>query len=182
MTNTLYVWPTQDFDVQTLIQLHQYATPSVQWIARQLALIGDVKGLALVLIVLLLIHRLRPLERAWILNTLVGTVILNWLIKTLVQRPRPHLYPHTVSIDGSSFPSGHSQYAATLGVLLVLLTWRRPTRLIWLVIGLAWMVTMGSSRMVLAVHYPSDVVGGWLFGIAWAMTCYAWYLKTKRNS
>ncbi|MGI8699771.1 MAG: diacylglycerol kinase family protein [Nocardioidaceae bacterium] len=101
----------------------------------------------------------------WIATALAGTAAAWQLLKEWVQRPRP-VVPDQVS--GWSYPSGHSAEIGCAVALLVIVSWRqlRPGRLrtlaiaLWVTLGLV----VGLSRVVLAAHFPSDVVGGWLLG------------------
>ena len=69
-------------------------------------------------------------------------------------------------------PSGHATYSLALTLALVLLTWESPKRP-WIVgFGVAFVGLIGLSRLYLGVHYPSDIVGGWLLATAWAVGLY----------
>jgi diacylglycerol kinase family enzyme/membrane-associated phospholipid phosphatase len=102
----------------------------------------------------------------WIATSLLATATAWTLSKQWVERPRPAI-PDQVS--GWSYPSGHAAEIGCVVALLVILTWprMRPGRLRWLVVGLwtAVGLVVGVSRVVLAAHYPSDVVAGWLLGV-----------------
>lgn len=110
--------------------------------------------------------------RAALLGVLAvtGSALLNAAVKALVDRPRPVL-PEPVAYAGSSsFPSGHAQGAVVAaGVLVAVLAPglpRRPRTV--LLLGLAaWVLLTGIARLVLGVHYASDVVAGFLLGAAW---------------
>jgi len=83
-------------------------------------------------------------------------------------RPEPHL--HLVDVSSASFPSAHAaNSAATLLCLALLLP--RETRPMAIGLALAFSVAIGLSRLVLGVHWPSDVVGGWAFGLFWTLAC-----------
>ena len=100
----------------------------------------------------------------------------NWIIKHMVQRPRPTVR-HLVYADGYSFPSGHSVGSAALfGILIVLIIliiknkfWKTFLIIVWTLFPLM----IGYTRIFLHVHYPSDVVGGWLGGITFVLIGYS---------
>jgi len=122
----------------------------------------------------------------WLLATLAGATVLSLALKSAFHRPRPTLFfgavPHTYS-----FPSGHSMFSFCFyGVLAGLLTARidsRPLRiLIWIVAAAALVLSIGLSRIYLGVHYPSDVLAGYLAGAIWVSTMLALdRLRTRRN-
>lgn len=102
--------------------------------------------------------------------TVVGSSVLNNLIKVLVDRARPHFSDPLVVAPGKSFPSGHAQAAIVgFGVLLAVFLPVFPRR--WrgvaaLVAGLLALL-IGFSRIALGAHYLSDVIGSLLIGTVW---------------
>lgn len=96
----------------------------------------------------------------------------NWasnLLKIGFARPRPQLVPHLDNVGASlSYPSGHATSAAVVYLLLamVLPAGRRP---FWLGLAALFAFLTGLSRIMLGVHYASDVVGGWMLGAAFAL-------------
>jgi undecaprenyl-diphosphatase len=99
-------------------------------------------------------------------------IVLAMASKNVFHRPRPLIVPHLSSTRSSSFPSGHSMISAivylTLGSLLMRIvpTWRLKAYILLVAIGLSGLV--GASRVLLGVHYPSDVLAGWTIGVIWS--------------
>lgn len=92
------------------------------------------------------------------------------LIKALVGRERP-LSDLSQWYWGSSFPSGHSLGAATFAGALALISarlWPRY-RSLALLLSLLWMLLIGLSRLVLGVHWPSDVLVAFCLGLSWVL-------------
>ena len=90
------------------------------------------------------------------------------LLKELIGRPRPDYAILESAPQSMGFPSGHATFAMVLGGALVYLAWQRieSRRLRWvLCAGLALLIlAVGLSRIYLGVHWPSDVLGGYLYG------------------
>ena len=104
-----------------------------------------------------------------------GGTILESALKTAFARARPEESLRLVQVTSFSFPSGHSMLSSvvylTLGALLAR-TVPRPAQksfIIGAALGLSFLV--GLSRVMLGVHYPTDVVAGWTLGIAWSLLC-----------
>lgn len=90
--------------------------------------------------------------------------------KYWIARPRPGLEPHLVVVKTSSFPSGHATssmifYLALALALTAHLPWHRRAAAGAVLLSLL----IGTSRVMLGVHWPSDVVGGWSFGMLWVL-------------
>jgi undecaprenyl-diphosphatase len=106
----------------------------------------------------------------------IGGVLLSLGLKSLFARPRPDLVPHLTHVYTSSFPSGHSMLAAvvylTLGSLLAAVMPNRKLKVYVLFVALLLTFFVGVSRVYLGVHYPTDVLAGWLAGLVWALLCW----------
>jgi membrane-associated phospholipid phosphatase len=114
----------------------------------------------------------RKRRTALLLIMIFGGRFLVELQKVIVDRPRPGVSPHLVAVDSYSFPSGHAANAMiTFLAIGLLLPVRQRNRAIAVGIGLALALQVGVSRVMLGVHWPSDVVGGWAFGLMWVMLC-----------
>ncbi|MFI5839297.1 phosphatase PAP2 family protein [Catenuloplanes sp. NPDC051500] len=126
-------------------------------------------GLVGVVAAVLLIRREHRLA-LYLVVTGVGALLLDPSLKALVGRLRPVVDSPVSSAPGASFPSGHAlgTVVAYGAVLLVLLPALRPLRrrvaiTVWVVL----VVLVGFTRIALGVHFVSDVLGGWLLGLAW---------------
>jgi undecaprenyl-diphosphatase len=110
----------------------------------------------------------------------IGGATLVTALKAAFGRVRPDSRLAEAVIEGLSFPSGHATMSAaiylTLGTLLASTRARRRERL-WVLGGAAAIAALvGASRVALGVHWPTDVLGGWAFGTAWAI---AWLLVAR---
>lgn len=94
------------------------------------------------------------------------------ILKQIFARPRPDIVPHLDSFGNLSFPSGHAANAAAILLLAALIVPSRH-RPVWM--GLACLVALliGLSRVLLGVHWPSDVLGGVLWGTGFALAGWA---------
>ena len=105
-----------------------------------------------------------------------GGFLLNVALKHSFSRPRPAVVPLLAPPEtSSSFPSGHSMSSAvvyiTMGALLARSSSRRADKIF--LFGAAFLVSgmIALSRVILGVHYPTDVLAGWSVGAAWALAC-----------
>ncbi|QDC10429.1 phosphatase PAP2 family protein [Oceanicola sp. D3] len=113
---------------------------------------------------------------AFLIASVGGGILLSHGAKLLFDRPRPDLVPHGVEVITSSFPSGHSMMAAvtylTLGALVARVMPGRVLKAYILTLAVVMSAMVGVSRVYLGVHWPTDVLAGWLAGAAWAMACF----------
>jgi len=90
------------------------------------------------------------------------------ILKEAFGRARPDVVPHLDIVTNLSFPSGHAtNVMATLLLASLLLAKKR--RLAWVTLALVGAAAIGASRILLGVHWPSDVIGGWLWGAGIAL-------------
>jgi undecaprenyl-diphosphatase len=130
---------------------------------RSLAVIGAAIALAL------LRHRR---EAALLCLTVVAGWIANSAMKAIFERARPNLVPHLTDAGGYSFPSGHSFNSAVVYISIALafaaLSGNRAFCISIIASAIALSLAVAWSRVWLGVHFPSDVIAGWLAGTGWA--------------
>ncbi|OJF13684.1 phosphatase PAP2 family protein [Couchioplanes caeruleus] len=122
---------------------------------------------AALFLVIWLLRRHARQTALWVVTTMAVGGLLGALLKLLFGRHRPDLLDPVARATGFSFPSGHALNATlAAGVfVLVLLPVVRHRRLLWAGAILVAALT-GISRIILGVHYASDVIAGWLLGVA----------------
>lgn len=127
---------------------------------------------------------------AWLVVILVGgSAILNEILKLIFRRTRPELLPGGQHLSSFSFPSGHATgsicfygFVIWLSLHFIKVPWLK-----WLtIIGAVIMILLvGFSRIYLGVHYPTDVLGGYLSGGSWLiifLTGYSIYRKRRAKA
>lgn len=173
---------TQAFDewvVRTLRQADNPAQPiGPQWLAE----VGrDVTGLGglftLVLVTLAVAGYLLALRAYHMLILLLAAtssgIGVSLLLKQAFSRPRPDIVPHLSHVYTSSFPSGHSMMSAvvylTLAAIVSATIRQRSLKVYVFAVAFAVVTAIGISRVYMGVHYPTDVLAGWVAGIVWAL-------------
>ncbi|MGI5152576.1 phosphatase PAP2 family protein [Plantactinospora sp. CA-294935] len=140
--------------------------------------------LVTIAVVGLLIRRQGRLA-VYLIVTGLGALLLDPSLKELVGRLRPAVDIPVASAPGNSFPSGHAlgsmvAYGALLLVFLPAM--RRGWRRVATGVVIAVVVAVGVTRVALGVHYVSDVLAGWLLGLAWlGVTAYAFRLWRRER-
>jgi undecaprenyl-diphosphatase len=124
-------------------------------------------------------RRLTPLAVASFATA--GAATASSVLKAVVNRPRPPMAGWLVQANGRSFPSGHATdaTAAYLGLGLGAAAVARAviSRCLAIVGGVLLSGGIGLSRVVLGVHWPSDVVAGWALGGAAATLAWTWFSR-----
>ncbi|MCY7271614.1 MAG: phosphatase PAP2 family protein [Sphingomonas bacterium] len=131
---------------------------------------GAEEMVTILLIALALLVILKRWRSALVLAGIVlGGRMTVELLKLLIDRPRPSFTPYPVEIVSLSFPSGHSANSMITFLALALIV--APVKYRMAAVGAAILASaaIGATRPLLGVHWPSDVIGGWAFGIAWVV-------------
>lgn len=115
--------------------------------------------------------------------------VISETLKAYFDRPRPDFVAHIVETTSASFPSGHAMMSAaiylSIGAMLARVQTKRRLKTYIHVTALLLTLMVGASRVYLGVHYPTDVLGGWCLGAAWAILCWsvlAWLTRGKGDA
>ena len=142
--------------------------------------------LALLVVVVVLFYR-----RGWKLSAILlivstaGSAVLTTVLKSVFQRARPELFDSGYDASFYSFPSGHATVAVGLyGMLTLVLAYRLRGTARWAVVvsGILVVLLIGFSRLYLGVHYPTDIVAGYLAALLWLVcvgAVYALWLSVR---
>ncbi|HBN30258.1 MAG TPA: hypothetical protein DD416_03325, partial [Rhodobacteraceae bacterium] len=98
----------------------------------------------------------------------LASALTSDILKSFFARARPDLVPQLDLISSPAFPSGHATNAAVVYLLFIMLVpqARHPA---WQLAAAAMILLMGLSRILLNVHWPTDVIGGWMLGASFAL-------------
>ncbi len=175
---------TGGFDQRLLMMFREKDNPAIpigpQWlevVVRDITALGGFLVLGLMSLVVVGYLWLRQQQRLAIFVAISVTlgILLNTLLKELITRPRPDIISHGTDAALSSFPSGHTMMSTvvflTLGALLSLSSNDRRIKLYILFWSVFLPVVVGISRLYLGVHWPTDIIAGWIAGATWALIC-----------
>ncbi len=177
-----------DFDSDVIATIQGLETPLLTKVMKFFTFVGSTP-VVIVLSILLIIflykvlhHRL---ELILFVSAIIGSAVLNGVLKQVFHRVRPNFH-RLIDISGYSFPSGHAMNAFTVYVIVSFLLWRHiPSkwgRSLLICLSSVMILAIGTSRIYLGVHYPSDIIGGYLASGFW-LTVAIWffqYYKEKR--
>lgn len=158
-----------------LVDLFAYVPDTLNPFFLVLTELGDKKGIGIVALIflgwLLLIKRNLLGAAAIALSVALGNEV-NKLLKELIARPRPEL-DHLANVDSLSFPSGHAMVGLAFYFFIAYLVMEEikstTAKKIVIMFTVLLLLLIGASRIILQVHYPTDVIGGFAFGYIWVM-------------
>ena len=129
----------------------------------------------LVALIVLLLLKKRSAAVFLVVSLATGSLV-STLLKQVFARPRPDLVAHADRVFTSSFPSAHAMVSTvgwlTLAAICIRFIDHRPLRRFVLAVAVSIAVIVGTSRVYLGVHWPTDVLAGWAVGVAWAGLCW----------
>jgi undecaprenyl-diphosphatase len=186
---------TQALDLRILRALRKADDPSkpigpawIEFALLDLTALGGptVLGLVTFAVMGFLVLQARYRTALVILITASSGELVNHAMKDFFMRPRPTVVPHLRDVVSTSFPSGHAMESAiiylTLGAMLMRVAESRLTKVYCLAVALVLTFLVGVSRVYLGVHYPTDVVGGWILGFVWASICWLVAQRFEANT
>ena len=170
---------TQAFDVAILQWLHGHQSKTLTALMVEMTYLGT--GTVVIVVVgvaaLFLWHTEHKHSARLLLAATVGNIVLNGALKLVYHRPRPSVFAWQTPAVSSSFPSGHAMSATvvygTVAYLLIRLQKHRWAKGMTLASAILLILLICLTRLYLGVHYPSDVLGGIIVGLAWASFCMA---------
>lgn len=173
---------TRQFDVWLLRAARRHVVPSLESTAGKVAFdvtaLGSTSVLTLVVVWVagfLSLQRMPGLA-LYVALCAMGGGFLQGLLKNWFVRPRPHEITPLLPTASFSFPSGHAMASAAVylavGALLAASIERRAAKLYVLAVAFLLTFAIGVTRVLLGVHYPTDVLAGWMAGFAWALACW----------
>jgi len=176
---------TQAIDARILESLRDSSDPSrpigPAWIESSMMDLTAVGGPTVLWLIVFSAAGFLALQRRYrtaivVLATSASGELLNSVLKHAFERPRPTVVPHLRPVYSTSFPSGHAMESAivylTLAAILMRASSTRRTKLYVFALAVLLTLLAGISRVYLGVHYPSDVLGGWIVGFTWASVCW----------
>jgi len=168
---------TEQFDQFVRMRIHEYASPGLTRAMIAISFVGgDGLTIAAVVSLLLFLHFRWKRATLWLVVNKLGALVLDLTLKYAFHRPRPA--PFFVALPRTySFPSGHALfsfcfYGMLAGLLMDRIKSRLEQILIWLAAAIL-VAAIGFSRVYLGVHYPSDVIAGYLTATLWVSTLIA---------
>ena len=154
---------------------------------RDITALGSLSVLGLVTAIVCGYLAITGRQRAavFVLVAVLGGLLVSQGLKAAFDRARPDLAAHHAQVFTRSFPSGHSMLSAvvylTLGSLLARLHASRRAKAFLLGAAVVLAVLVGLSRLLLGVHWPTDILAGWAIGGSWALLCWAIFLFLQRR-
>ena len=160
---------TLSFDTSLLTAIHTLSTPWLDTVARTATQFGGSLFVPIVTLVItgwLWLKRYRN-HALLIFVGVGGASVLSLALKAFFARTRPELWQHLVHETSFSFPSGHELASAALAASIVAALWFTRWRTVAIVVGALYVASIGFTRLYLGVHYPTDILAGWLVAVAW---------------
>lgn len=165
----MHMGATLAFDRQVLLSIYATAAPwqDTLWVTLTHMAGGAAVTVLLLGVAAVLLYRQQKLLALQFVASVGGAMVWSTLLKLAFERMRPELWEQLILETTYSFPSGHAIASSAITLSAVVLLWSTEWRRAALVAGAIYVVLIGYSRLYLGVHYPTDIVAGWLVSIVW---------------
>ncbi|WP_277585246.1 phosphatase PAP2 family protein [Psychrobacillus antarcticus] len=175
------------FDQYVISFIQGFESPTITSIMKFFTYVGSfniVFGIFVIVAFFLYFVLKHRSELLLFVTVVIGTPIINQILKQFFHRVRPDLH-RLIEIGGYSFPSGHAMNALAVYGILSFLLWRHiPSRLgrtTLIIISTIMVLMIGTSRIYLGVHYPSDIISGYFASGFWLATAIWFYQRYKEK-
>ncbi len=160
---------TNALDSSILLAINSLSSP---WLNTFFVAFTELGGVIVISVVAIILTLLFLTKRNYIRALLIalgigGVAAMNLLLKSIFERARPDLWDWIVTETHTSFPSGHATASMALALCIVYLLWNTKWRKATIIAASVYLLLIGFSRLYLGVHFPTDILGGWLLGIGW---------------
>lgn len=151
-----------------IINLFKYKSDILTNIMKIITFLGSALSIILLTVLLIIVVKGKRNKILILINVIV-TTLLNQLLKNVFQRGRP--IDSIIEESGYSFPSGHSMVSMAFYGFLIYLVYKSNIKYKGLIVGLlsVLIVLIGTSRIYLGVHYPTDVIGGFTLSLSYLL-------------
>ncbi len=195
IANQVEIGGTQKFDdwiLTSLRKTNQLGKPIgpgwLQLVMRDITAMGGATVVTLITLIvsIFLLLKKKYFTLLLVILATVGGAILGLVLKEIFARQRPDIAFRLMKENSLSFPSGHSMMSAivylSLGALLARMEDERIIKVYIISVAMFLSLIIGLSRIYLGVHYPTDVLAGWVIGTVWASFCWfiVWYIESQR--
>jgi membrane-associated phospholipid phosphatase len=159
------------WDLPILLAIHSTAQPKLDVLALIFTNFGWIWAALPIIsaIAIILWQRKKWRSLVYLLTTALGSLIINRTAKEIMHRMRPQLWESRAPEFGYAFPSGHAMTSMTLVMILLILAQGRPWRWLVGIVGSLYVLAIAWTRLYLGVHFPSDILAGWMVAVAWAI-------------
>jgi len=159
------------FDNAILQWIHAHSSTFLDKLFLAITTIGNVEVITLIALTIIgiLLYKRYRLQAAIIFSSFFGAAAANFVLKLVFHRDRPAFWQSAIRETGYSFPSGHAMLSSALALSIIAIAWNTRWRWLAIGIGVPFILLIGYSRLYLGVHYPTDVLAGWLASSAWVI-------------
>ena len=171
LSNEVREMDTLPFDTAVLNLVHGMSNYFLDTFMPIATDIGGVVGVVAITLIMtaLFVYKNEQRRALMVSITVAGAAGINLILKSVFERARPDLWETLVREPGFSFPSSHAMASAALGAAIVVALWDSRWRWWAFTAATFYIVFVGFSRLYLGVHYPTDILAGWLVSGGWVM-------------